>query len=786
MPRTAGVNGNSSTFSSSDIMALLSVDSSILTRVLVFLICGFPSNNEFQVSARRTQYLARRRPWPNATIPYVIDCSIANVVGAKRIIRNAMAAWENRTCIRFIRRTNQKAYLLIRRQKGCWGQVGYRGGTTLLSMGDGCEFDYVMMHELGHAIGFHHEHQRADRDEFVEILWDNVRNSMLKQFYKRPREDHMDSELPYDYSSIMHYRFDAFAKNYSLGTIELKNKNLTNKHTPYSYITDLDVRKTNEMYNCVQVEAKKNSSMRTEDEIKKESAEKSKTPEVEKIEDVIKKKTEENAKTPEVEIVEAVEVSLMSPGWLATNYRERVASIMVNGKELAKNRFGMNLVVFNYLSGRVSHSVSLSITNKRSGELFSDFIRSISRRNYFLIVSKVRSFSNLREARVGLHEIGIRLPNYIPRGSSICIVGYKGREDVTVKYVIGTPRQKASFLSMNITLPSDFTCQNDIPRCTYKAKNGYCYSRPDYYLKVCQKACRTCTKGKPCQDEHRKCGEWAKRQYCRSNAAYMLRNCKVSCKVCRKALPARIKAKGYSAERKIVLVDDTKANVKKYVELGEEPEYDAGARGTRCLDKNKTCRTWARVGRCKTDAWVQKNCLLSCNVKGTCDRQQIRPEGTCSRPFGLGWDRKLSDKSFTASSFYRIGEWNASADNARLYMEDDFTSFRIGAWCSKYPPKQGEWLKIDLGRTRKITAVATQGRFRYYEHVKTFKLSYSRDGRRWRFCVENGRAKEFKGNCDHVTPVLNILDKAIHARFVQFHPIRYYEGICMRVEIYGC
>ena len=62
----------------------------------------------------------------------------------------------------------------------------------------------------------------------------------------------MDSELPYDYSSIMHYRFDAFAKNYSLGTIELKNKTSTNKHTPYSYITDLDVRKTNEMYNCVQ------------------------------------------------------------------------------------------------------------------------------------------------------------------------------------------------------------------------------------------------------------------------------------------------------------------------------------------------------------------------------------------------------------------------------------------------------------------------------------------------------------------------------------------------------
>ena len=46
----------------------------------------------------------------------------------------------------------------------------------MLSMGDGCEYKYVTMHELGHVIGFYHEHQRADRDEFVEIIWDNVMN----------------------------------------------------------------------------------------------------------------------------------------------------------------------------------------------------------------------------------------------------------------------------------------------------------------------------------------------------------------------------------------------------------------------------------------------------------------------------------------------------------------------------------------------------------------------------------------------------------------------------------
>lgn len=58
----------------------------------------------------------------------------------------------------------------------CWGQVGYKGKMTILSMGDGCEYKYVMTHELGHVIGFYHEHQRSDRDEFVEILWDNIVN----------------------------------------------------------------------------------------------------------------------------------------------------------------------------------------------------------------------------------------------------------------------------------------------------------------------------------------------------------------------------------------------------------------------------------------------------------------------------------------------------------------------------------------------------------------------------------------------------------------------------------
>ena len=43
----------------------------------------------------------------------------------------------------------------------------------------------------------------------------------------------------------------------------------------------------------------------------------------------------------------------------------------------------------------------------------------------------------------------------------------------------------------------------------------------------------------------------------------------------------------------------------------------------------------------------------------------------------------------------------------------------------------------------------------------------------------------FDGNCDHFTPVLNILERGITARYVRFYPVTY-NYVCMRVEVYGC
>ena len=54
-----------------------------------------------------------------------------------------------------------------------------------------------------------------------------------------------------------------------------------------------------------------------------------------------------------------------------------------------------------------------------------------------------------------------------------------------------------------------------------------------------------------------------------------------------------------------------------------------------------------------------------------------------------------------------LGTWRATADNARLYFEDDQDNKRIGAWCAN--DRDNQWLRINLGKTKKIRAIATQG-----------------------------------------------------------------------------
>ncbi|VDK53124.1 unnamed protein product [Gongylonema pulchrum] len=62
-----------------------------------------------------------------------------------------------------------------------------------------------MAHELGHALGFLHTHNRADRDQYISVNFTNVKDSLTGNFKKVSRTINYNYGLPYDYGSVMHY-----------------------------------------------------------------------------------------------------------------------------------------------------------------------------------------------------------------------------------------------------------------------------------------------------------------------------------------------------------------------------------------------------------------------------------------------------------------------------------------------------------------------------------------------------------------------------------------------------
>ncbi|XP_071348805.1 neuropilin-1a-like isoform X1 [Trachinotus anak] len=150
----------------------------------------------------------------------------------------------------------------------------------------------------------------------------------------------------------------------------------------------------------------------------------------------------------------------------------------------------------------------------------------------------------------------------------------------------------------------------------------------------------------------------------------------------------------------------------------------------------------------------------------------------CMEPLGME-SGEISSEQISASSQYNS---NWSPERSRLnYQENGWTP-------SDDTVK--EWIQVDLGFLRFVTAVGTQGAIsketKKHYFVRSYKVDLSSNGEDWVTVKEGSKQKIFQGNHNAMDEVHAFLPKQTLARYIRIRPMSWEQGICMRFEIYGC
>ncbi len=130
----------------------------------------------------------------------------------------------------------------------CGSFVGRQFGEQRVSISGICLQKHTILHELGHVIGFHHEHNRPDRDEYIRIIEENVRSSSVIQFRKLSHSQVNLFGIGYDYNSIMHYDSDRYSNGHNRATIVAHDSSIPIGEA--DSLSPLDILKTNLLCGC--------------------------------------------------------------------------------------------------------------------------------------------------------------------------------------------------------------------------------------------------------------------------------------------------------------------------------------------------------------------------------------------------------------------------------------------------------------------------------------------------------------------------------------------------------
>lgn len=189
----------------------------------------------------------RNSLWPAGIIPYTVAYSIPESSKIRGLLKDAIAEWEKYTCIKFVERVNQSDYVEFYYGEGCNSDVGRAGGRQTTSLGRGCAHHGIVVHELGHLIGFWHEQNRPDRDDYITIKEENIIPKFRFAFDKYSNRKIDSLGVQYDYKSVMHYGEKAFSRN---GQPTIVAKHPIVRSFGNTHLSILDIKQANLLYKC--------------------------------------------------------------------------------------------------------------------------------------------------------------------------------------------------------------------------------------------------------------------------------------------------------------------------------------------------------------------------------------------------------------------------------------------------------------------------------------------------------------------------------------------------------
>ena len=162
--------------------------------------------------------VGRYTKWPGGVVYYQFNANVDGVdgrpmsgdgAGRRSAWRAAAMEWEATVPgLTFIEGTGTGNYILVQSNDYNNSWVGMIGDDQEMNIYNWTS-RFVIAHEIGHALTLLHEQSRPDRDTYITVNLQNIKDAYESQY---ARDDFSTQYGSYDYESVMHYYRCSFAE----------------------------------------------------------------------------------------------------------------------------------------------------------------------------------------------------------------------------------------------------------------------------------------------------------------------------------------------------------------------------------------------------------------------------------------------------------------------------------------------------------------------------------------------------------------------------------------------